>query len=238
VTTHRFATLPSTNSALAELAEKGAPEGTAVRAEEQTAGKGRSGRGWHSPPGNLYLSVLLRPPLDASRLSRLPLLASLALLRALRRPGVPFALKWPNDLLLDGRKAAGVLLEARTQGEETLYVVVGVGVNFALDRGSLPPELAGRVASLSEFGGWRREEVAEALVPALLRAAGEAEGPAWERARAEWWESAWKPCSLAVRTAGGVVSGRPTGVDENGGLVLDTPGGLVAAGGGELVEEA
>jgi BirA family transcriptional regulator, biotin operon repressor / biotin---[acetyl-CoA-carboxylase] ligase len=154
----------STQDILRAWAEAGAPEGALVLAEVQERGRGRRGRPWESRPGeSLTFSLLLRPALPLSALSLLPLLAGLALFEAVGLGG----LKWPNDLLApDGRKLAGVLLEAKAEGEEVAYALLGVGVNVAW-----APEGA---ASLQEFGPYSRREVLlaflrrlEALLPLL-----------------------------------------------------------------------
>jgi BirA family biotin operon repressor/biotin-[acetyl-CoA-carboxylase] ligase len=154
----------STQDILRAWAEAGAPEGALVLAEVQERGRGRRGRPWESRPGeSLTFSLLLRPALPLSALSLLPLLSGLALFEAVGLGG----LKWPNDLLApDGRKLAGVLLEAKAEGEEVAYALLGVGVNVAW-----APEGA---ASLQEFGPYSRREVLlaflrrlEALLPIL-----------------------------------------------------------------------
>ncbi len=126
----------STQDALRAWAEAGAPEGAVVLAEQQTLGRGRRGRVWISPPGaGLYFSVLLRPRLPLTELLRLSLTAGIALAET-TEIGL---LKWPNDLLApDGRKLAGVLLEADLRGEEVRYVLLGIGLN--VHAAELPPE--------------------------------------------------------------------------------------------------
>jgi BirA family biotin operon repressor/biotin-[acetyl-CoA-carboxylase] ligase len=154
----------STQDILRAWAEAGAPEGALVLAEVQERGRGRRGRPWESRPGeSLTFSLLLRPALPLSALSLLPLLAGLALFEAVGLGG----LKWPNDLLApDGRKLGGILLEAKAEGEEVAYALLGVGVNVAW-----APEGA---AFLQEFGPYSRREVLlaflrrlEALLPLL-----------------------------------------------------------------------
>ena len=126
-----LATVDSTNSHAMRLVAGGAPHGTVVVAEAQTAGRGRLGRAWHSPPGaGLSLSMLLRPPVSVPEAPLLGLCAALALVRVLRRDhGLSALLKWPNDVLVSGRKAAGVLAEALIEEDRVLAAVVGVGVN-------------------------------------------------------------------------------------------------------------
>ena len=176
----------STNDEAARLARAGAPHGVVVTADAQTAGRGRLGRVWHSPPGeSLYLSVLLRPPIAPLRAPVLTLAAGAALAQAvtdlfirtsgLRCPadGAPeAALKWPNDLLIydvEGapRKAAGILTELTCRGSAIDFLVVGIGVNLNALR--FPPELAGRATSLRLALGGGPLVDGEALLDAILR---------------------------------------------------------------------
>lgn len=122
----------STSSVLYRLAENGASEGTVVVADMQTEGKGRLGRTWISPPGiNLYISVLLRPSIAAYDAPLLTFTASIAIVEAMKKTGIPGPLiKWPNDVVIDGKKAAGVLTEMKPAGERAEFVIVGIGVNI------------------------------------------------------------------------------------------------------------
>jgi len=145
----------STNERARELAEAGAPHGTAVTAGEQTAGRGRQGRGWSTPPGSaIALSLVIRDP-D-------PLLSLRAGLAVADLAGAGARVKWPNDVLLDGRKVAGVLVEGRPQAG---WAVLGIGVNAALDLELLPQELRGVAGTL----GLAPRELPRAL-DELLRA--------------------------------------------------------------------
>ena len=126
--------IDSTNKALRERAAAGEPEGLVLRADAQTAGRGRRGRGWDSPPGNLYVSLLLRPPCPPATGATVGFVAAVALgavLRALTPAPAPVRHKWPNDLLIGGAKMTGVLLEAGTQPSGALdWLVLGMGVNI------------------------------------------------------------------------------------------------------------
>jgi len=149
--------IPSTNAALRDLARAGAPEGTAVLADAQTAGRGRAGKSWFSPPGvNLYASVLLRPGIPAVDAAPLTFMASLALADAIRELGLSPAIKWPNDVLVKRRKVAGTLVELAVSGERVEYMILGVGVNVNVDRAALAEALgdaAGAATSLREALG-------------------------------------------------------------------------------------
>jgi BirA family transcriptional regulator, biotin operon repressor / biotin---[acetyl-CoA-carboxylase] ligase len=151
------AELDSTNRRAADAAVGGAPEIHVVLADVQTAGRGRLDRSWTAPPGtSLLVSCVLRPPVPAGQLGLLPLLAGLVLAEAATPFAAPaeVALKWPNDLLVDGRKAAGVLVET-VPGEAAAppAVVVGIGLNVDWRDVGRPPELAGAATSLAEAAG-------------------------------------------------------------------------------------
>ncbi len=161
-----FATIGSTNDEAARLAMRGAAEGTTVVADAQTAGRGRQGRAWFSPPeAGLYLSVILRPnrestiasgdpSADPSRLtpplpSRITLLSGVALCEAvLETTGLSAHIKWPNDLVCGQRKFAGILAEAGTSDDDTGFVVVGIGINVR--RVDYPRDVAVRATSIEE----------------------------------------------------------------------------------------
>ncbi len=131
---HHYATIGSTNDEAKALARAGAADGTLVWADEQAAGRGRRGRLWRSPPGNLYLSLVLRPNTAPARAAQLGFVAALGLgdaLRPLVGPALPLHYKWPNDLLANRRKLAGILLESETSASDGVdFVVIGIGVNI------------------------------------------------------------------------------------------------------------
>ncbi len=140
----------STNDRARELAAAGAPHGTVVTAAEQTAGRGRQGRAWTAPPGKALLYSALLRPLDERHLT-LPLAVPLAVCAAAEelRPGIECKLKWPNDVWLNQRKLAGVLIEARPQDG---WAVMGVGLNLSIATEEFPPELRETATSLFDPG--------------------------------------------------------------------------------------
>ena len=144
----------STSDRLKALARGGAPEWTVVLADVQTGGRGREGRTWVSPPGGLYLSVLLRPRFE--KVGLLPLAAGVAVAEAAGELGVRTELKWPNDVLASGRKLAGILSEAASGPAGVEWVALGIGVNVSLDAARLPPEMQDGVTSLAAEGAARR----------------------------------------------------------------------------------
>jgi BirA family biotin operon repressor/biotin-[acetyl-CoA-carboxylase] ligase len=217
----------STNDRLRELAAGGAAPLTTVIAEEQTAGRGRGGRRWDSPSGQgLWMSALLLPAAaEARRLA--PLLVGLAACRALERvtEGVPVRLKWPNDVLLDTRKAAGVLCEAAADGG----VVAGVGINVRQRLGDFPPELRDRAVSVematghpvarSALAGAVLSEVRALLARAPLRLEG---AVAEEVARRDALSG------RSVRVEGGP-AGVARGIDALGRLQIEVAPGVLRA---------
>ena len=139
----------STNSRAMEMAENGAPHGTVVVAEAQTGGRGRLGRRWVSPPGkNVYVSLLLRPDVPPVGAPQLSLLAGVALADALEGMGMTAAVKWPNDLYLGDRKAAGILAEMASDPDRVRHVVIGVGINVNMEPDDFPPEISAKATSL------------------------------------------------------------------------------------------
>ncbi|MDX1531042.1 MAG: biotin--[acetyl-CoA-carboxylase] ligase, partial [Rhodothermales bacterium] len=162
-----FRSLPSTNAEALTWAADGAAEGALVVAEAQTAGRGRLGRTWEAAPGrNLLVSLVLRPALPPERLGLVPLAAGLAVAEAVEAAVPPLCprLKWPNDLLLGGRKACGVLLEGRTGGRAPSAVALGIGLN--VNQTAFPDALAERATSLHLEAGRPVERAA--LLAALL----------------------------------------------------------------------
>ncbi len=146
----------STNTRLKELARQGAPHGTVASALEQTGGKGRLGRSFASPPGGLYLSILWRPDFPPEKAARLSCAGALAACAAIEELcGVAPDIKWPNDLLLGGKKISGILTEAAWQGEGRGFVIVGTGINANTE--SFPAQLRDIASSLYLETGRRFE---------------------------------------------------------------------------------
>lgn len=171
----RLESVTSTQDLLHQLAAEGAPAGTAIVAREQTTGRGSRGRSWASPVGGLWLSVLCRPA-GAPALEVLSLRVGLAVAEALERavPGIALQLKWPNDLLLAGRKVGGVLCEARWQGSTPGWVAVGLGLNVT---NPVPADLAASAVALSAVApDLTPEALAEPLARAIAET-GERQGP-------------------------------------------------------------
>ncbi len=144
----------STNDVARDWALAGAPDGAVVAAGRQTRGRGRRERTWASPAGmGLYASFILRPGWSAKQAPHLAVLAGMAAHGALEAAGVPrLRVKWPNDILADGRKIAGVLVEPRVGGERIEFAVAGIGINVAQRADDFPPALRGRATSCAMEG--------------------------------------------------------------------------------------
>lgn len=170
-TAYFYPEIGSTNTEALRLAGEGAAAWTAVVADCQTAGRGRAGRAWRTPPGqSIALSVILRPEIDPADLPRLTMLGAVSTMRALRRwvAKAELGLKWPNDVLLQRRKVAGILPEARFWGDRVDAVVLGVGLNVSTDFGDAP-DLAQSAISLVQATQGQPFSRVEVLVELLLR---------------------------------------------------------------------
>ncbi len=215
---HYFERVSSTMDVLHQLASEGAEPGTAVIAGEQLEGRGSRGRTWHSPVGGLWLSVLFRPP-AVEGIEVVSLRVGLAVAEAIQAL-VPkqLQLKWPNDLMLEGRKVGGVLCEARWQGEVLGWVAVGIGMNV---RNRVPEELGAVALSLLELvPAITVEEIAESILAALSKldiAAGTLSPGELDRfAHRDW---------LLGRTIREPAAGTVTGVGQDGALLVRTASG-------------
>ena len=148
-TIHYFDSVDSTNTVAHQLARDGAAEGTVVIAEAQTKGRGRLGRAWVSPPfRNLYMSLILRPPLAATDAPPLALVVGLATTETVREWATGAMLKWPNDVVVDGRKISGILTEMDADQERVRFVIPGIGVNLNIAADDFPLELRDKATSI------------------------------------------------------------------------------------------
>jgi BirA family biotin operon repressor/biotin-[acetyl-CoA-carboxylase] ligase len=158
----------STNTVAMEMASQGAAEGTVVIAEVQTAGRGRLGRKWISPKGNLYLSIIFRPALPVHKAPLMTLMGAVALASAIRSAcSLPAVIKWPNDVLVSGRKAGGLLTEMRAEPDHIKHIVLGIGVDVNMDPDALPDSVRAVSTTLASEAG--RSIDRTALLQHLLR---------------------------------------------------------------------
>ncbi|WP_027135333.1 biotin--[acetyl-CoA-carboxylase] ligase [Geminicoccus roseus] len=218
------ATLPSTSDLVRARAQQGAAEGLVVVAGQQTAGRGRHGRGWTSPLGNLYLTLLLRPSVPVQEAGGLALVAGLSLAEACVALGAPhgqFRLKWPNDLVHGSAKVAGILLEAEPDGAQRIaWVSIGIGVNVAE-----APAVSGREsAALADLlPGCNVAVLQQHLLEQLYR-----NYMSWQRLGMPAVIGAWSShglepgTAIMVKPGRDLLAGRYLGVDSDGALLVDT----------------
>ncbi len=220
----------STNDEAGRLADGGAPEGTVVWAREQQGRRGRRGRAWASPPGNLYSSTVLRPDCPAARAAELGFVAALAV-GDLVPSGRAVRLKWPNDVLVDGGKIAGILLEsAVSQSGHVQHVVAGIGINV-----SFAPQLPDMRYPGAALGG-TVEAALEALTAGLAARLAQWRRDGFESIRTAWLAQAGPlGATVDVRLGDGLASGRFAGLDLDGALLLDTADGPRRIVSGELL---
>jgi BirA family biotin operon repressor/biotin-[acetyl-CoA-carboxylase] ligase len=224
-----FPVTDSTNSKAAEAAEKGAPHGTIVCADSQTGGRGRFDRRWESPPGvNLYLSLLLRPPIDPPQAPQLTLVAAMALAKAVEEVArIPARLKWPNDLYLAGKKAAGVLAEMSTDADRLRHVVIGVGLNVNSEASHFPGDLSRIATSLRLATGksFRRTEVLARFLDCFAESYRDFLSGGLAPLLPEWnRRSLLSGKRVVVRNREGDMRGVAAGVDESGMLLFRREG--------------
>jgi BirA family biotin operon repressor/biotin-[acetyl-CoA-carboxylase] ligase len=230
--------LESTSSLVKQRAEEAAAEGLAIQALRQSAGRGRQGRGWDSPAGNLYLSVLLRPEVPLREAPQWSFVAAVALaetLTALLPEAAALKLKWPNDLLLQGAKAAGILVETGVGTNNALdWICIGMGVNIAAK-----PSLPDRATScLAEYLG--APPAPEALAQSLLERLAHWHGIRLQQGFAPIRE-AWllhapaMGAAISLKRDGALIEGNFAGLSSEGGLLLAKDGKVQLILAGEII---
>ncbi len=228
---HHFYKIGSTNTAAMAAAAEGAPEGTVLLAEEQTAGRGRGANSWQSPRSTgIYCSAILRPALPPSDVLILSLAAGLAVQTAIRDVDsrVELDLKWPNDLLIGGKKVCGILAEMNAEATRVRYIVVGIGIN--VNQNSFPRELGATSLQLTTGSEWSRVELVGALLKSLDReyrqVAGDPE--AKESILRRFAENSSWVLGKRVRIEenGSAFEGTTEGLDPRGFLQVRTPYGV------------
>jgi len=220
----------STNDVVREQARKGAKAGFLVAATRQTKGRGRLGRSWESPSDRgLYVSILLRPDLAVAEAGQLTILSSMAMVDAVESiSGFRPQIKWPNDLLLNGRKLAGLLIETEREGARLAFAVIGMGINVRHDARDFSPEVRGLATSLYLATGqlYRRAD----LLVALLHAFEKRLGRPFEEVREAWAASSLTlGQQVTLTTVRGRKHGQALGLDDSGALLLRNDAGEVEA---------
>jgi len=233
-----YLAVESTNDAARVLAEAGAPAGTTVLADHQTRGRGQHGRNWHADPGRaVLLSVVLRPLSGADRSPGvLPIRVGMAVARALERTvGVSARLKWPNDVMADGRKLGGILCEGALAGDD-FFVVAGIGINVLQREHDFPPGLDPRPVSLAMLlpprGGLPRAEVAGAVAAEVAGLGPDAARPLSEPELREFaGRDILRDRPVSVN---GAPLGRAAGLAPDGALLVDGATGRIAVRSGTV----
>ncbi len=225
----------STQDLARELAERGWDEGTVVIADRMTAGRGRLGRRWVADEGGLWMTIILRPKAHVS-LQLINLIAGLSVVEGINKLyDVPLSLKWPNDVLLDGRKLCGILSEARIAGNVVDYVLLGVGVNV---NNELRGELKDIAISLKEYLGFHVPM--GPLLNQFLRGL-DVGYSSMLAGRVEEIIGRWKALSatigrrVKVITSEDVVEGLASDIDLDGALIVRTDGGVVKVYSGDVI---
>jgi len=235
---YHFPTLSSTNDLAKDLGRREAPEGTLVVAEAQSAGRGRLGRGWESPPGvGLYVSLLLRPRLPPTELPQITLTAAVSVARVLRRvAGLTPGIKWPNDLLLNGKKVGGILTEMETEMDLISHLVVGLGLN--VNNPGFPPPLAETATSLALTAGrpFSRLKLLQAWLEEFEELYGRFLARGFPGILEEWKRyTVTLGREVRVRQGLGEVQGKALEVAPDGALLVQTrTGEIVRVTSGEL----
>jgi len=234
-----YRSLGSTNQLGFRLAEAGIREGTLIVADEQTQGRGRMGRSWHSPPGlGLWTSVILRPNIPPFKAPGLSICAGLALAQTIRKlTGLDARIKWPNDCLINGLKVGGILLELSAEPDRTNFVIAGIGVNVNHLPKDFPGRLSGRATSVRiEWG----EEISRVklLISFLQRFESvyldfKKKGLCPQRRLIKRFSSLLGR-KVAVRFGRERIEGLAQDIDDNGSLVIMTPKGERVVRAGEV----
>ncbi len=231
-----FPEVVSTNTLAMEAAQQGAPEGTVIIAETQTGGKGRLGRTWISPRGNLYLSVILRPQIPTHKAPLITLVGAVAVASAIRKHcSLQAAIKWPNDILISGKKVAGLLTEMSAEPDRIRHIALGIGVDVNMELQELPPDVRLNATTLAAESGAKIDR--KLLLQQILR-----DLEHWyqifltsETAVLKEWELLNMTINnrVAVSGSGEVFEGLAQGIDHEGRLVVALDDGtirIVAAG--------
>lgn len=224
-TIHCFDSVESTMDVAFKLGGEGSAEGTIVCAETQTRGKGRMGRLWTSPEGTgIYFSVILRPALSTAEVPRLTLLAAVAVCEALRQTGCDARIKWPNDILINGKKVCGILTELNGDIDRVRFVVVGVGINVNTPVKVLPPN----ATSLKQESGKKmnRLECFREVLSFMDEYYQEMLVQGFDKAIQRWKElSVTLGRRVRMIDHGVSIEGEAVDLDEYGGLMIKTPNG-------------
>ena len=235
-----YDTVDSTNTRLAALAGAGAAEGTCVVAFCQTSGQGRSGRTFYSPKGgNLYMSLLLRPK-DDKVFDRITVFAAVATVKAIRAElGMACGIKWVNDVIKDGKKVCGIVAKAVDHGKPDGYVILGIGINIYRDD-HIPEDIAGRYGSIYDRKCDLPEDEAEKEATKLAQRIISEFAYYYDGKRYDEAAEEYRDLSLVIGkgveyvTGNSTLTARVLGIDDDGGIILETDDGVRTYRDGEI----
>lgn len=230
-----FDELESTNITAEKLAKDGYPERTVVLANSQTQGRGRKGKTWYSPPDvNLYFSVILRP--QFAYVQYLPFITALSVLKTCEELGLHGDLKWPNDILINGKKACGILIQTAVEEQTLQYAIIGCGINVNLT--DIPAELKGKVTSFTLETGSQllRESVLASILFQLEGIYGRITTIDWKDfcVELEKHSTFLRGCDVQVEQDGNMHVGTSAGLDSYGGLLVITENSVKVFYAGEI----
>ncbi|GFZ89967.1 bifunctional ligase/repressor BirA [Paenibacillus marchantiophytorum] len=227
---HVYGSVDSTQTIAHALVASGAQEGTIVLAEEQTAGRGRMGRAWHSPSGKgIWMSIVLTPRVPVYFMPQLTLLSAVALCRSIQKVcQVEIGIKWPNDLLIKGKKVSGILLESSGEDERLKYVIAGIGISVNLTTEDYPEALRSIATSLAIESGQVISR--ELLVQTFLLEFEDLYALYMDKGFAPirlLWEALSVTLKRPIRTStpSGFIEGIADSLDDSGALTVITPSG-------------
>ena len=221
---HYFSEVGSTNEKAKELASQGTAEGTVVMAETQRCGRGRLGRRWLSPSGGVWLSIILRPKASPKETLKLTLTTAVAVAKTLHKMfGLDAEIKWPNDVLIEGKKVCGILVEASTRNDKLEYAIVGIGINANIDVTLFPEKLRATATTLKHLLGRKidREELVCSLLETFESYYNLLESDGFSLILDDWRRLAtFLGCRVEVSSFEEKFEGVAVDADENGWLII------------------
>lgn len=235
-----FPSVDSTNHVAKALAYHGAEEGTIVVAEEQESGKGRLDRNFYSPRGKgIWFSVILRPKFLPHDAPKFTLMAAVAVAEAMARFNLKAQIKWPNDIMFEGRKLVGILTEITGELARITYMVIGIGINVNMSRADFPEELQSVAASLSEMNGkdLSRVEVFRAVLEEFDKLYLEVDAEGFDKVIDRWKKynvTLGKNVRVISASDGESFTGKALDLNQDGALVVETPQGQRAVYAGDV----
>jgi BirA family biotin operon repressor/biotin-[acetyl-CoA-carboxylase] ligase len=221
----------STQKIAARLAYEGVPEGTVVVAEQQTAGRGRLSRKWHSPKGTgIWMSIILRPAIPTQNAPQLTLLAAVSVAQAIEAAGINVSIKWPNDILINGKKAVGILTELQAEADKINAVIIGIGINVNQKKEDFAEEIQSLATSLAIEKGKRltRAELMQSIFSHMEKLYEEYLANGFHVVKLLWESYAVSiGKQITARTVTQTLTGIAKGITEDGVLMLEDDRGNI-----------